>query len=289
MSYYDLYTNLVHHLDNNQDNASPNLYVKETVASLVEYAKSKGPGKYSLEIERYPHIHMNIQMREDCTFDMEIVNGNVHPDYLSVNVDPFRTAFKWYEQDSTSDNVVLSYDGYLLLYDSIIQKINMAVQNHHGIVCTQSISVENRNERSIVLHFSDMLVIKMREHFNMPLPEITMATESLSEIPDKLVCHLFDNVGDNNTSLVNLAGHESFTDIEKEFVFKNSDFFYYMYGSWHNYSNKPIRITCIGIQGMLRAQHLMLDGTFVRHQLAKFNELERKCHGRFIRDLYLLD
>ena len=289
MSYYDLYTNLVHHHDNNQDNASPNLYVKETVASLVEYAKLKGPGKYSLEIERYPMIHMNIQMREDCTFDMEIVNGNVHPDYLSVNVDPFRTAFKWYEQDSRSENVVLSRDGYLLLYNNIIQKINMAVQNHHGIVCTQSVSVENRNERSIVLHFSDMLVIKMREHFKMPLPDITMATETLSVIPEKLVCHLFDNLASNNTSLVNLAGHESFTDIEKEFVFKNADFFYYMYGSWHNYSNKPIRISCIGIQGMLRAQHLMQDGKFVMHQLAKYNELERKCHGRFCRDLYLLD
>ena len=41
MSYYDLYANFVHHIDNNQDNASPNLYVKETVATLVEYAKLK--------------------------------------------------------------------------------------------------------------------------------------------------------------------------------------------------------------------------------------------------------
>ena len=289
MSYYDLYANFVHHLDNNQDHASPNLYVKETVATLVEYAKTKGPGIYSLEIERYPHIHMNIKMRDDCSFDMDIVNGNVHPDYLSLNVDPFRTAFKWYEQDTTSENDVYSRDGYVLLYNSTIQKINMAVQNHHGIVCTQNVSVENRNEKSIVLHFSDMLVIKMREHFKMQLPDITLATETLSAIPEKLVCHLFDNLAGNNQSLVNLAGHESFTDKEKDFVLKNADFFYYMYGSWHNYSNKPIRISCVGIQGMLRAPQLMQDDTFVRHQLAKYNELERKCHGQFCRDLYLID
>ena len=60
MSYMDLY----HSFTPPHDNTSPNLYVKETVATLVEYAKDKGPGVYSLEIERYPHIHMNVKMRE---------------------------------------------------------------------------------------------------------------------------------------------------------------------------------------------------------------------------------
>ena len=62
-----------------------------------------------------------------------------------------------------------------------------------------------------------------------------------------------------------------------------------MYGNWHNYSKKPIRISSGGIHGMLRASQLMQDNTFVRHQLAKYNELERKCHGQFCRELYLVD
>ena len=119
MSYNDLYFNFTPP----RDNTSPNLYVKETVATLVEYAKDKGPGVYSLEIERYPHIHMNVKMREDYSFDMEMVNGNVHPDYLSINVDPFRPAFsKWYEEDTISENKIYSRNGHEILYNITIEQ-----------------------------------------------------------------------------------------------------------------------------------------------------------------------
>ena len=103
-----------------------------------------------------------------------------------------------------------------------------------------------------------MLVIKMRENLNMQLPEITLATETLSEVPDKLVCHLFDNLAGNNQSLVNLAGHQSFTDKEKEFVFKNADFF----------------ITCMTV-GITIVTHqfvfpvVVLMACYVHHNLCK--------------------
>ena len=66
MTTYGIFNNLTRPIDETR----PNLFVKETIQSLVQYTKEEGEGAYMLEIERYPSIFTHVDMREDCIFDL---------------------------------------------------------------------------------------------------------------------------------------------------------------------------------------------------------------------------
>ena len=82
---------------------------------------------------------------------------------------------------------------------------------------------------------------------------------------------------------------ECFTVEEKLFVIKNATLYYYFYASWHNYSNKAIHCSLGGIRGLPKVSLLGSDDIFLRLQVAKHNQLNRRAQGDMVRSLYLLN
>ena len=134
---------------------------------------------------------------------------------------------------------------------------------------------------SFILHFVDVLICHMAKIESKPSPTVTIPSSSFNEVPTGMIDSDFMNIyGDDKVA---------FSDEEKWFVEKNADIYYHIYGYWHNYSNKPICLSCDNIAGMRRSKQLQNNDIHVRHQDAKFNELKRKSQGDHVRGLYLVD
>ena len=133
----------------------------------------------------------------------------------------------------------------------------------------------------MILHFVDVLMSKMTQCESKPLPEVRIKSSLFNEVPNDMIDALFQDLYGNNEA--------AFTDEERWFVLRNADIYYFIYGYWHNYANKPICLKIDTISGMRRSKVLQSNDIHIRHQEAKFNELKRRCQGDHVKGLYLVN
>jgi hypothetical protein len=86
---------------------------------------------------------------------------------------------------------------------------------------------------------------------------MSIRSDTLNSIPENIV--------DTFTPLL--------TRKETKFLDKNLDILCYLYGYWHNYSNKLIRTQLVDHPTVHRMFHLSEWGIFEYHQKVKWNSL----------------
>ena len=262
------------------DTSLPNLYTDETVSSVIKYAKTQPPGVHRLQIQVYPPSFAVITVNESSQVSMHIVTGTKDDDYPENLDAATRVGYRWYNEAALQDEPRMSFDLFKRLHESICHKIDKSIEAHHGISCCIRFDSQTYEEGAFVLHFCDVLSIKLSEVQAIEKPQVIIGTPSFQTVPNDIVDSLFDDIMDQS---------ESFTVEEKLFVIKNASLYYYIYGYWHNYSNKAIRCSLGGIRGLPKVSLLGSDDIFLRMQEAKHNQLSRRAQGDMVRSLYLLN
>ena len=125
----------------------------------------------------------------------------------------------------------------------------------------------------MILHIVDVLSIYFMRQSNQGIDESALKIRSmcLSSIPPNIV--------DTFTPTLNRK--------ELEFIQNNADILCYIYGYWHNYSNKPIRVVVPDHPSLNRFCELSKWRRFIDHQEVKWDSLKRCVHDRVIEILYL--
>ena len=264
------------------DETKPNLYHKETLKDLVKYAETQDKDTvHQLELQVYPPKFATVTVDSNKKLHTKITTDSNAKSYPRDSSEVLPIAYKWHTEDIVRVGRVYDYNEFCSLFDAVNTKIDKAIEVHHGIPCGVPIDQSGRRGyESIILHFIDVLICKLSEIESKPKPNMRITSPSFSSIPDGMLITLFDN--DEHTADV------SFNDEEKWFVFRNADIYYHIYGYWHNYSNKPIRLSCESLSGLRRSKSIQQDDIHLRHQEVKFNELKRKCQGDHVKGLYLV-
>ena len=197
----------------------PNLYVKETVSSVVAYAKTQPPGVHQLQVQVYPPMFAMIAVNEDRTMNMHMTSGQKDDDY-PVNLDEAtRLGYRWYNKTTLEGEVKASFETFKRLHESVCHKIDKSIETHHGISCCMRLDSPAYEEGVFVLHFCDVLSIKFSEVQGTAKPTVIICTPSFETVPDGIVDSLFDSVMEES---------ECFTVEEKLFVIKNASLYYYI-------------------------------------------------------------
>ena len=263
------------------DTNRPNLFQEETIASVVEYAQTQPPGIHKLQISNYPVSFAVIGVNAEKKVSMHVVNGSKDDNYPCNINESINLGYRWYLENRQNLSRTYSREQFAKLQKSTCTKIDSGIEGHHGIPCCIETGSPNHEPGGFILHFCDVLSIKLSMKQGIALPTVLLPTEAFSSVPANLVDSLFDTLISNDGSF--------FTEEERNFVFDNASLYYYIYGYWHNYSNKAIRCSFEAIQGIDRALVLARDDIFLRLQDAKQNALDRRAQGEMVRGLYLLD
>ena len=239
------------------DYSKPNLFTPENTGDLILWAKKTTTiGIHYLQIRVYPQLMAKVLITSDGQALCWLRNGFEtveFPENMSVSS---ITGFKWYLHDN--DNINTSYDNNMFdaLHTTTCNKIDQAIRQHHGVVISKNpILFDHAINEVIVLHFVDLLIIKMHEKESKSIPRILIPSQLFSKIPHVMLDNLFNHV-------TNEPKAKSFDEIEKHFVLDNADLYFHVYGLWHNYSHKPIRVSCEGIDGMPRSQIVQSDENY---------------------------
>ena len=115
----------------------PNLYVKETIPVLVEWAKTQPAMVHMLEIEYYLLFFARVDMRNDETYDIHLrrESGTIIERPTSIRATA-ALGFRWLQEEVTHFPRNYTWDEFKTLHKSITTNINKAIANHHGVVCT---------------------------------------------------------------------------------------------------------------------------------------------------------
>ena len=212
----------------------------------------------------------------------ELVAGNIDERYSDDFSKIVKLGFQWHMEDRNMIGFEYKFEKFKKMFEDVCDKLNKAIATHHGITCTIEHNAPNRVDDSVfILHFGDVLIHQISKVEMSALPEVRIQSAKLSVIPENMVDTLFDDLIDDDNKL---------SPEEKLFIVHNADLFYHIYAYWHNYSNKAVRTSCTHLNMMKRSKQLQeTDDYYMRLQVAKQNELERKCHGQTVRDLYLVD
>ena len=213
----------------------PTLFNEETVSTLVEYAKTKPTGmKHYLQLKICPLTSVAIVIGNDGQVSSMDFTGMM--DTVGFPQDKFKTipiGYEWYQENtnttSTSSHDHLTLREWWRQFLSLVTKIDDAIRRHHGILCYRTEDTSNNNAYNhMILHIVDVISIYFMRQSNEGMNESALNIRSMyfSSIPPNIV--------DTFTPTLNRK--------ELEFMHNNADLLCYIYGYWHNYSNKPIRV-----------------------------------------------
>ena len=258
----------------------PNLFTEETIASVVKYAKTQPPSVHKLQLCSYPPSFAEVTMNSEKKVSMHVVNGNKDDNYPSNIDEACKLGYKWYKESLPDSEQPMSKVKFNRLHKSVCNKIDKSIESHHGIICTIEIGTSTTRLGGFDLHFCDLLTIKLALKQSKPAPDVIIRNNIFDRVPENIISSIFDEV---------MGDEQCFNELEREFVFKNASLFYFIYGYWHNYSNKAIHISFNSLDNIEKAQLLASNDVFLRLQEAKHNQIDRRAQGREVRTLYLLD
>ena len=158
--------------------------------------------------------------------------------------------------------------------DRCINYVNNAIQKDHGIECLLLGSESANDDRTrVILHFCDVLVVKMRQRAGLDPPNVIIKSSQLQTISTSFAESFFQDLPSE----------------DMYFMFMNADLFYHIYGLWGNYSHKPIRLENKDIVGLTRSENFTSDLFYKKHQLGKYNAMKRKAHSEECKLYYMVD
>ena len=264
------------------DTSKPTLFDKETVATLVEYAKTTTHGKrHYLELKTCPLTSVSVVVDEEGQVSsMDFVGMMDNIDYHKDKYKTIPIGYEWYQESTTttsnSNTHQLSIKQWRRQFLSLITKIDSAIERHHGILCHRTEDISDTNAyHYMILHFVDVMSIYFMQKTNEGI------NESSTKITSMLLSSIPVNITDTFTSTL--------TNVELDFINNNGDLLCYIYGYWHNYSNKPIRLLVPNHPSLERFCELSKWNRFVGHQEVKWDSLKRRVHERLIAILYLTE
>lgn len=257
----------------------PNLWTKETPATVAEWAKSQPRNEY--------HFVQTAVNPPKGTYVMVDDKGKTHQWDVEINqFEPFgdvvELGYKWYVEDMQKCNratTIISKKAWEKQHETIYTKINEEIAQHHGIQCF----LNGRNDlddpkNNVVLHFCDALVIAMRKMKDQEPPKVMIKSEHFKVLKPSTTYRFFPS-----DDLL----PQGLTSEERFFVFLNADIFYHMYGLWGNHSNKPIRVENKDVLGLERSAAFSNHPSFIGHQLGKYKQLKRCVHNELAKYLYI--
>lgn len=257
----------------------PNLFTPETIVSLTAWAHTQPKNvAHYLQIRMYPPALARVIIGNNDKVDLHIISTDKFLEEPADQNAYGKLGHGWYLSDLR--NVATPISGitrirWLQEFDKIVQKINLAIREHHGIRCLlQGRRDPDDPHNEVLLHFCDTLKIRMRQQLGRELPAVNIPSNNFRIVPPTILLAFFD---------FDLESEE------KYFLFFNADIFYCIYGLWANYSNKPIRLKLEDIKGLDRCKDFANDRLFLNHQLGKYNELSRKCITVESKNLYIVD
>ena len=263
------------------DVSKPTLFDEETVSTLVAYAKTQPPGqKHYLQLKPCPLTSVAIEIDVDgqvSSMDFTGMMGSI--DFPKDKYKTIPIGYEWYQENTimtltTNCTQQISLKEWRTTFLSLIKKIDGAIERHHGILCYRTADTSNTNAYNyMILHFVDVLSIYFMKKSNEGIDEsaVTISSMLLPSIP----VHITDTF----MSTLNQK--------ELRFIEDNADLIYYIYGYWHNYSNKPIRLKVPNLSSCERFCELSQWSRFKDHQEVKWDSLQRCVHDQLIVLLYL--
>ena len=270
-------------VSDNVDMSRPNLFIKETIDSLVQWAKTQPAMVHMLDIQHFPLFFAIVDMRSDQTFDVHQRRESGTIIERPINVDLIRDlGYQWHLEDTNDASHLYTHNDFTRLHRTICEKIDEAISVHHGIICTTMIT-NNIGDPSnaFILHFGDLLITRVREvEHDGGKPHVYIQNTSFAEVPDNVVDSLF---------LPLMGSDYNLKQKEILFLMMNADLYFHIYCYWHNESNKPIRCQGTGLRALSRSLNIIENVYFQGHQIAKMGELTRKCQGERSKRLYLVD
>ena len=248
--------------------------------SVAEYAKTKPPGVHKLQLRPYPPVFADITVNGDRVVSMHVTTAEEDDLYPKDIIEACRLGYQWHCDATPEANERCSFKLFKKLHESVCNKIDKSIATHHGITCCIDSNSELNHNDAFILHFVDVLSIHLAKKHEKPAPQVIIKTSSFDAVHPNMVCSIFDT---------RMGCEHCFTNQEKEFVLKNPSIFYFIYGYWHNYSNKSIRCSFQEIEEIGQAHILANDNIFARLQVAKHDQLSRRAQGNACRKLYLVD
>jgi len=258
----------------------PNNFTVETIESLTKYAITQAPCRlHQFETCVYPQQLALVWIDANSNGNLNYTSGPETEEYPSNMEEGGIIGYNWYLKrlEMSSEKVdVISKEEFIKWYTRVCKKIDWNISQHHGTpITTRS---KNKLEPRI-LHFCDVLTIAMARKSDLVVPEVILKSNSLSIIEKNVIDYLFFNLVNDKK--------RCFTIKEREFVLDNANLYFFIYGLWHNYANKPVQLSTQGIPGMEDASIVEGDDGYRNHQKGKYNALQRKTHGKKARYMYI--
>ena len=158
----------------------------------------------------------------------------------------------------------MNKSNWIIQFDTIVKKINDAIEIHHGIFCERNSDapISESNINKLLFHISDVIVMFVDSISTSGAgnslwvlkPTVESGLEDLKKVSDEFLPTL--------------------TEKELNFVYCNADFLYVIYGYWANYSILPIRLN-VPAKMMPRASKLSKEDRFIDHMEGKLSQLAR--------------
>ena len=253
----------------------PNFHTVETLDSIQSWAQTQPRNReYFLEIQRHPAAGAWIKIDREGKLHVTITNVDKFVNYPQ---DVTKLGFRWYIQEiMRAPNAApgVTKKVFTQALDRCIDYVNNAIQKDHGIECLLLGSESANDDRTrVILHFCDVLVVKMRQRAGLDPPNVIIKSSQLQTISTSFAESFFQDLPSE----------------DMYFMFMNADLFYHIYGLWGNYSHKPIRLENKDIVGLTRSENFTSDLFYKKHQLGKYNAMERKAHSEECKLYYMVD
>ena len=277
-SHFTLTAHNSKHFDTMNENIhQPSLFREESISSLTAWAMTQPRNvEHFMQVQVYPIVGATVLVDSDDKVHVNMRFVDNTEDNCPADIhESVRLGHLWHTQDITRNpNVIdiIKMKNWKKKHMSICPKIDKAIEAHHGIPCYLEGPSQSSNPRNhVVLHFCDVLVIKMLSETNQAPPRIVLPGTNFETISNAFTDTFFDT---------------ELTSAEKYFVFFNADIYYHIYGIWHNYSHKPIRVDCSGIVSLSRSGPYTQNDLFRRHQNGKYTSLDRRVSNEITRNFY---
>ena len=132
-----------------------------------------------------------ISVNEAKQVSLHIVTGQSDEEYPKNLEVATRLGYRWYTASMLQDKPKISFDLFKRLHTSICNKIDKSIEAHHGISCCIRLDSPDYEEGAFVLHFCDVLLIKLSEVQAVPKPVVIIKTPGFQTVPSNLVDSLF--------------------------------------------------------------------------------------------------
>ena len=154
------------HKNEIMNTSRPMLFDEETIATLVEYAKTKRCGqKHYLQLKICPMTSVAIEVDEDGEVSSMDFTGMM--ENIEFPQDKYKTipiGYEWYQENtSTTTNANeehMTLKEWRRQFLLLITKIDDAIRRHHGILCHRTGDTTNTNAYNhMILHFVDVITL----------------------------------------------------------------------------------------------------------------------------------